>query len=244
MQMNWFDVGWPFVGLGGTIVMIAIMLVTDTFRGNTAVSRWRDPVWLGWLAAPLYWLHQFEEYSLPILGFDHYAIQAAVCKNMGYPPYPNCPIPFAFYPVVNIGLMWVGAPLAAYLGRRNAAIGLSLWGLIFLNGLLHVVVTVATKDYNAGMLSGLLLMVPLSVWVIYACGIRGPLKGKVVGLAFGAGILTHVFLGVGYGLLKIGVINDTGLLAYAVVLSFAPIFFAALGSRFIRPELLRPATAP
>jgi len=49
MQMSWFDIGWPFVGLGGAIVMIAVMLMTDTFRGNTAVSRWRDPVWLGWL---------------------------------------------------------------------------------------------------------------------------------------------------------------------------------------------------
>ncbi len=239
---HWFYTVWPFVGLGGTIVMITIMLMTETFRRNTAVSRWRDPGWLGWLAAPLYWLHQFEEYSLPVLGFD-YSIQETVCKNMGYPSYPDCPIPFSFYPVVNIGLMWVGAPLAAYLGRRNAAIGLSFWGMILLNGIAHVAGTVALRDYNTGFFSGLLLMVPLSVWVIYACGIRGPLSGKVVGLAFGAGILAHIFLGVGYGLLKIGAINGTGLLVYAVVLSFPPIIFAALGSRYIRPELLRPASA-
>ena len=242
MQMNWFDIGWPFVGLGGTIVMIATMLMTDTFRGNTAVPRWRDPVWLGWLAAPLYWLHQFEEYSLPVLGFGDYAIQAMVCKNLGYPPYPDCPIPFSYYPLVNIGGMWVGAPLAAYLGRRNAAIGLSFWGVVLLNGVAHVGGAVALGDYNAGLFSGL-LFIPLSVWVIYACGIRGPLNGKVVGLAFGAGILTHIFLGLGYVFSKIGVINGGGLLAYAVLVSFMPILFAGLGSRFIRPELLRPAPA-
>jgi len=242
MQMNWFDIGWPFVGLGGAIVMFAIMLLTDTFRGNTAVSRWRDPVWLGWLAAPLYWLHQFEEYSVRMLGFD-YSIQEMVCKNLGFPPYPDCPVPLSFYPVVNIGLMWVGAPLAAYLGRRNAAIGLSFWGLIFLNGIGHVAGTVALRDYNTGLLTGLFLFIPLSVWVIYACGIRGPLSGKVVGLAFGAGILAHIFLGVGYGLLKFGVINGTGLLAYSVVLSFTPILFAALGSRFMKAASLRPFPA-
>ena len=49
---------------------------------------------------------------------------------------------------------------------------------------------------------------------------------------------------VGYGLLKIGVINGRGLLSYAVVLSFTPILFAPLGSRFIKPELLRPTLAP
>jgi hypothetical protein len=138
----------------------------------------------------------------------------------------------------------VAAPLAAYLGRRNVAIGLSFWGLILLNGVAHVAGTVALRDYNTGLFSGLFLFVPLSVWVIYACWIRGPLSGKVVGLAFGAGILAHIFLGVGYGLLKLGVINGTGLLAYAVVLSFAPILFAALGSRAMKSELLRLAPAP
>jgi hypothetical protein len=51
-----------------------------------------------------------------VLGFD-YSIQEMVCKNLGFPSYPDCPIPLSFYPVVNIALMWFGAPLAAYLGR-------------------------------------------------------------------------------------------------------------------------------
>jgi hypothetical protein len=87
--------------------MVAILLMTDTFRGNTTVSRWRDPVWLAWLAVPLYWVHQFEEYSLPVLGID-YSIQEMICEKIGFPPYPACPIPLAFYPVVNIALMWLG----------------------------------------------------------------------------------------------------------------------------------------
>ena len=117
-------------------MLVAILLMTDTFRGNTTVSRWRDLVWLAWLAVPLYLVHQFEEYSLPALGFD-YSIQDMIAKKLGFPPYPDCPIPLAFYPVVNIALMWFGAPLAAYLGRRNVLLGLSFWGLIFANGLLH-----------------------------------------------------------------------------------------------------------
>jgi hypothetical protein len=26
---------------------------------------------LAWLAVPLYWVHQFEEYSLPVIGIDY-----------------------------------------------------------------------------------------------------------------------------------------------------------------------------
>ena len=136
MQTHWFYTVWPFIGIGGAIVMIAILLMTDTFRGSPAVSRWRDPEWLAWLAVPLYWIHQFEEYSLPTIGLD-YSIQEMICEKIGFPPYPECPIPLAFYPVVNIALMWFGAPLAAYLFRRNVLIGLSFWGLLFANGLVH-----------------------------------------------------------------------------------------------------------
>ena len=240
MQTHWFYNVWPFLGGAGAIVMVALLLLTDTFRGNTTVSRWRDPVWLGWLAVPLYLVHQFEEYSLPVWGFGRYSIQDMVAKNLGYPPYPDCPIPLAFYPVVNIALMWFGAPLAAYLGRRNVLIGLSFWGLIFANGLLHTFGGVKAGDYNAGMWSGAVLFIPLSVWVIYASAIRGPCSGKVVGLAFAIGAVTHVLLFVGYGLFKAEVIGSAGLLAYAVVIGFTPIILAALASQFFKPELLRP----
>ena len=47
MQQHWFYTVWPFIGVGGAVVMFAILLLTDTFRGNTTVSRWRDTVWLG-----------------------------------------------------------------------------------------------------------------------------------------------------------------------------------------------------
>jgi hypothetical protein len=52
--------------------------------------------------------------------------------------------------------------------------------------------------------------------------------------------LTHVLLLLGYGLFKSGVIGGAGLLVYAVLLGFTPIILAAFGSRFIKPELLRP----
>jgi hypothetical protein len=76
--------------------------------------------------------------------------------------------------------------------------------------------------------------------IIYACAIGGPYSGKVVGVAFAAGALTHVLLFLGYGLFKSGVIGSTGLLVYAAVIGFAPIILAALASRFFKPELLRP----
>ena len=114
------------------------------------------------------------------------------------------------------------------------------WGLLLANGLLHTSGGVAQGAYNTGLLTAAFLFVPLSVWVIYACAIRGPVSGKVVGVAFAAGALTHVLLFIGYGLFKAGVIGNAGLLVYAAVIGFTPIILAAIASRFFKPELLRP----
>jgi hypothetical protein len=40
------------------------------------------------------------------------------------------------------------------------------------------------------------------------------------------------------------VIGNTGLLVFAAAIGFAPIILAALGSRFFKPESLRPALTP
>lgn len=94
--------------------------------------------------------------------------------------------------------------------------------------------------YNTGLWTAAVLFVPLSVWVIYASAIRGPYSGKVVGVAYAAGAITHAFLFGGYGLFKAGLIGNAGLLVYAAVVGFAPIILAAIASRFFQPELLRP----
>ena len=122
--------------------------------------------------------------------------------------------------------------------RRHWAIG-----LLLANGLLHTSGGVAQGAYNTGLWTAAFLFVPLSVWVIYACAIRGPVSGKVVGVAFAAGALTHVLLFIGYGLFKAGVIGNAGLLVYAAVIGFTPIILAVLGGRFIQLGLQRPLPA-
>ena len=136
--------------------------------------------------------------------------------------------------------MWFGAPLAAYLFRRNVLVGLSFWGLLFANGLVHSAGGIAAGAYNTGLWSAAFLFVPFSLWVIYVSAIRGPYSGNVVAVAYAAGALTHVLLFAGYGLFKAGVIGSAGLLVYAAVIGFTPIILAAIASRFFKPELLRP----
>jgi hypothetical protein len=112
--------------------------------------------------------------------------------------------------------------------------------LLFANGLVHTAGGLAAGAYNTGLWSAAFLFVPLSIWVIYVSAIRGPYSGKVVGVAYAAGAVTHVLLFMGYGLFRAGLLGTAGLLVFAAVIGFAPIILAAIASKFFRPELLRP----
>ena len=90
-----------------------------------------------------------------------YSLPDMVCGPFGFAPYPECPIPMSFYPVVNISLMWLGAPLAAYICRRNVLIGLSTWGLIMANGFVHSAGGIAAGTYNTGLWTAAVLFIPL-----------------------------------------------------------------------------------
>jgi hypothetical protein len=68
--MTWsiWHLGWPWLCLGGGLVLATVMLYTDTMRSDLATSRWWDPVWLAWLAVPMLMVHMFEEYGIDVLG--------------------------------------------------------------------------------------------------------------------------------------------------------------------------------
>jgi uncharacterized protein with HXXEE motif len=165
LNTHWFYIVWPFIGVGAAIVMIAVLLWTDAFRANFAVSRWRDLVWLCWLAVPL-----------------------------------------------------------------------------FANGIVHTLGGVTEGAYNTGLWTAAFLFIPLSIWVLYAVTIRGPYSGKVVGVSFACGAVTHADLFGGYGLYKAAVIGNTGLV-YAGVIGCTPLILA-LARPFFQPESLRPIVTP
>ena len=91
MVWSKFDLGWPWLCLGGGVALFAVMFGTNAIRSKPTDSRWRDPLWLAWLVVPMLMVHMFEEYAFDILGRTYF-LPDTVCKNLGYPPYPDCPI--------------------------------------------------------------------------------------------------------------------------------------------------------
>ena len=192
MKWSWIDLNFPWVGLIAAVAVLGFLFSTNKLRSRLSGSRWRDPTWLSWLAVAVYLIHNVEEYGLDLVGQAH-AFPQSMCATLGQPPYPACSIPPAFFLAVNLPLFWVGAPIAALLSRRHPLLGLSYYGIIFVNGLAHVIALLRV-GYNPGAFTALILFLPLSVWVVRACFGRTGLRLRSLALIVADGVLLHIVL--------------------------------------------------
>lgn len=193
---NWTDVAiviFPWIGGGAAIVLIILLFGTPLFQSEAGSSRWHDQVWLSWLGMVIYLLHNVEEYGIDVFG-RMTQFPAQICSNMKLPPYPECPIPFAYFLSVNVPLFWIAAPIAALMSRRHPLVGFAVYGVIFVNLFFHTMPLLAGAGFGPGTLTAIVLFIPVSIWIIYACFGSNRLSYKILALVFFNGLLLHVIL--------------------------------------------------
>ncbi len=193
MSWTWFDLAWPWIGAIFAVVILILLFGTNRLRSLPAASRWRDRVWLSWLAAAVYLIHNIEEYGIDALGRTH-SFPDAMCTTFGLSVYPACPIPPVFYLAVNLTLIWIAAPLAALLSRKHALVGLVFYGLLFTNGMAHVVPLLLGKGFGPGTLTAIILFIPLFFWVARTCFGPGRIPYRALAVIVAAGAAGHAVL--------------------------------------------------
>ena len=192
MKWSWIDLNFPWIGSIAAVIVLVLLFFTNRLRSDLNQSRWRDISWLSWLAVAIYLIHNVEEYGVDLLGQFH-AFPHFMCAMLAQPPYPSCPIPGPFYLAVNLPLFWVGAPAAAISSRRNPILGLSVYGVIFVNALTHLG-AFAHSGYNPGVLTALILFLPVSFWVARVCFGKSGLPYGVLAFIIADGIFLHAVL--------------------------------------------------
>jgi hypothetical protein len=194
MNWSWLDLFFPWIGGVAAVALLVLLFSSNLLRSEPTLSRWHDPSWLSWMAVVAYLLHNVEEYGRDLLGHWH-SFPDALCANLKLPGYPDCPIPPTFYVAVNIPLFWIVAPLAALLSRRHPLVGLALYSVVVTNGLMHVMASLMLdQSYNPGLLTAVVVFLPLSTWVGCACFGRDRLSDKAMALLIFGGVLLHVIL--------------------------------------------------
>ena len=193
--MNWLNTAFPWIGLAGAIVLLVLLFATDTLRSDRSVSRWRDLTWLSWAGATAYLLHNVEEYGIDLLG-QTYAFPKLFCGMFGFhATYPTCPVPPQVFTAVNVPMFWLAAPVAALMSKRHPVVGLTIYSVISVNMLTHIVQGVASGTfYNPGFLTAVVLFLPLTAWMIRAMFVTGPLSYTTLAYLIGWGIALHLIL--------------------------------------------------
>jgi len=184
---------FPWIGGAAAVVLLILLFGTRLLRSEPSLSRWHDRVWLSWLAMVIYLLHNVEEYGIDVFG-RMTQFPEEICAIMKFHPYPDCPIPPAYFLCVNVPMFWLGAPIAALLSRRHPLVGLAFYGVIFVNLFFHIVPLVAGAGFGPGTLTAILLFVPVSGWIIHACFGTGRLSYKALAFVFANGVLFHIIL--------------------------------------------------
>jgi hypothetical protein len=223
--MSSFPHLWPWIGLGFAAAVLAGLLFGD-LRGDRTVPRSRDIVWLAWAATASYLLHQFEEHGIDAQG-QPYAFRAMMCATFGFPDAAACPVPEAFITAVNIPLVWLAGPISALLGRRWPAVALSFFGVVSVNAVAHIGPAVVNGSYNPGLVTAILLFLPLSLRTFWIALRRSDLGVPAVAATVLAGILIHAVLMLSLKAYLAGWIGETALVAIQIVNPAIPMLLLA-----------------
>lgn len=231
-SLDVFWLAWPWMGLGGAIVMIVLLFATNVMRSDINIARWCDPVWLAWVLPPLLMIHQFEEYACHVVDGQYELVNTMSAMVAQFN------VPMAHFPMMNMVFAWIALPIAAIVAKRNPVVGLSGYGFILANAFTHIAATFAlglgVLD-NPGFFTGTILFIGINIWVAYVCiktnGIG--VKGWVVMIV--GGIFGHITLFMVYAFGAVA--GAGGILIGDVVVSFAPMLWVLLGYKlFVRKK--------
>lgn len=148
-RQHWFDIGL------GLAAVVGVYVLAIRPEGITLLL---------WLNLIFLFLHQFEEYRYP--GYFPGMVNVVMFNSQQPDRYPlntNTAL------IVNVGIGWILYVLAALLGERAIWLGIAAMLVSVGNVIAHTLVfNVKGKTfYNPGMLTAILLFLPLSLLFFY-----------------------------------------------------------------------------
>jgi hypothetical protein len=180
---------WVYGGFLAGLLLLAL----------TAVLAQDWPVWLTavWIMLPLYMLHQYEEH-------DNDRFRLFVNRQIAGGREALSP---AAVFLINIPGVW-GVILVSFALAWNVRPGLGLIAiyLVLVNAVAHVVAAVLMRRYNPGLITALVLFLPvggLALWILQATNPSS--KDHAIGLGVSLGIHVAMFLWAAWALRHVNV---------------------------------------
>lgn len=198
--MLWIPVGqhvfllehWMKVG-----TFMAPFLAFTALSFKSSDTNWTDAriLSLGLLIA--YIVHQFEEHWIDLYGqtfaFKPY-LNGFLSNLMGQQAGTEL-ISDASIFVINTSLVWLVGALAIWRGgSKHIFATLCMAAIVVVNAVSHVGVVVARMSYNPGLLTAVLVFLPLGVFAYGALLRRGAASPRLVVASLAWGVLAHIIM--------------------------------------------------
>eukprot|EP00026_Physarum_polycephalum_P022784 Phypoly_transcript_27158.p1 GENE.Phypoly_transcript_27158~~Phypoly_transcript_27158.p1 ORF type:complete len:159 (-),score=28.07 Phypoly_transcript_27158:6-428(-) len=94
---------------------------------------------------------------------------------------------------INVGTVWGMGTISYLFARSNILLSLPLAFLTFANAIVHILGAVKTGDYNPGLATAILLLLPLSGSIIFALRRQFSVLSLFLLFAF-YGVFAHVLI--------------------------------------------------
>jgi Protein of unknown function with HXXEE motif len=162
---------------GGFLAAVMLLALTPVLA-----SGWSLALLLIWLQLPMYMLHQYEEH-------DGDRFRLFINANIGGGSEVLSPL--AVF-VINIGGVWGVDALAFGLAARvHVGLGLIAVYLSLINGVSHCLMTLAMRRYNPGLVTSILLFIPLGIATLWMMASTGELTPADHIIGFATALLVH-----------------------------------------------------
>lgn len=179
----------------GTFLAPLLIFMGLTTRSDNADWMMHDVKLVATLMAASYMLHQFEEHWVDALGrlyplrdFLNQQIASAFGPDAAEAMTPET----IFF--INTSVVWLAAFMAIWAAPTQVFPSVAMAGVIIVNGFAHVLFAVSSFSYNPGLVTSIVIFLPLPLLFYKALlkqGYARPLE-IVAGVAWG--VLAHVIL--------------------------------------------------
>ncbi len=167
--LRWLDGNWQYAGIVAGLFYLAILPLMN--------AEWAFPKLLLWLQLPAYIVHQLEEHV-------HDRFRRYVNTNVGRGQEV---LTSRAVTAINIGGVWCVDFLALYLTKfLGPGWALLAFYLAIVNAVIHIVSALVARAYNPGLITAVLLLLPLGIWgaVIYTTAHGLSMHDHLMALAF------------------------------------------------------------
>ena len=141
-----------------------LLLVAISFQSDK--SRRLDPRMLALFLLSAYILHQFEEHWVDLMGrsyaFKPY-INDFLSSLLGIEGQVDLMSDASVF-VINTSLVWLVGALAIWRGAKQIFTTLCMASIVIVNGISHIAAALIAGGYNPGLLTAVLVFLPLGVF--------------------------------------------------------------------------------